>query len=141
LERHLFGWGGHNRDWPVDPETGKLLIGMVDALSLITFSSSGFFGIVTMVVGMLIGPWTVLRTTSKESVKREKVAVAMAVVLSLIVTLFMLDCLVNAMVNPTYIMITGALVGWCRGYKLTKVEGKAIFRESTKEAAGASCLY
>jgi hypothetical protein len=39
--------------------------------------------------------------------------------LSLIVILFMIDSLFNAMINPIYIMCSGALVGWLLNQKDT----------------------
>ena len=38
-----------------------------------------------------------------------------ALVLSLIVTLFVIDSLVNGMINPIYVLVTGALVSYCSG--------------------------
>jgi hypothetical protein len=119
LESPLFGWGGYSRGWPVDPDTGKKLVGMVDSLWVITFSSRGFFGITTLIIGMLIGPWTVLRATANGSIQKEKMPNILAAMLSLIVILFMIDSLFNAMINPIYIMCSGALVGWLLNQKDT----------------------
>ncbi|PLX48485.1 MAG: hypothetical protein C0613_10710 [Desulfobulbaceae bacterium] len=113
LEQPVFGWGGYSRGWPVDPDTGKKTIKMVDSLWIIVFSSKGFFGITTLVAGMLIGPWQVLRSTGRQYGRvREEGLTLQVVLLSFIVILFMIDTLVNAMVNPIYIMISGALVSW-----------------------------
>ena len=110
MGKPLFGWGGYSRGWPIDPETGKKMIRMVDALWIIIFSSKGFFGLVSLMSSILIGPWIVLRSFMKKT-KELDLDFMPQVVLSLIVILFMIDCLVNAMVNPIYIMTSGALVG------------------------------
>jgi hypothetical protein len=111
MESPLFGWGGHSRFWPVDPYTGKRLIRMVDALWIITFGSKGFFGLGSLLMSMLIGPWCVLWATSKKVRMRDN-STAIPVSLSLIVVIFMIDSLFNAMVNPVYILISGGLIGW-----------------------------
>ncbi|MDH3347099.1 MAG: hypothetical protein OEM02_03220 [Desulfobulbaceae bacterium] len=120
LERPFLGWAGYGRGWPVDPDTGRPLIKMIDSLWLITFNTKGFLGLVSLVVAMLIGPWH-LRPTVKSS-KEMGVVTMMPVMLSLIVVLFMIDSLFNAMVNPIYILISGALVGWHLGQKAASIE-------------------
>ena len=113
LNQPLFGWGGYGRGWPVDPDTGNKMIKMVDSLWIIVFSSKGFFGITTLVAGMLIGPWLVLRGIAKRGEKgRDDGPRLEVVMLSLLVILFMIDTLINAMINPVYVLISGALVGW-----------------------------
>lgn len=122
LESPLFGWGGHSRGWPVDLKTEEKLVNMVDSFWIITFSSRGFFGITTWLFGMLVGPWIVLRATSNYMSENKEKPALPAVFLSLVVILFMIDSLVNAMVNPIYIMISGALTGWHLSYVKEKSE-------------------
>ena len=129
LESPLFGWGGYSRGWPVDPDTGKQLIRMVDSLWIITFSSKGFWGIVTLFLYMLIGPWVVLRSTTRDRGGSKEVGgetAMMAVMLSLIVILFMIDTLFNAMVNPVYVMISGALAGWHLASKQEEIDYSSV---------------
>ncbi|ADH86466.1 hypothetical protein [Desulfurivibrio alkaliphilus] len=111
LESPLFGWGGYGRGWPVDPDTGRNVIQMVDAFWTIVFNSRGFFGLISMVVAMLLGPWLVL---CGKALKRgvDVTEIITPVILSMVVILFMLDSLFNAMVNPVYLMTSGALLGW-----------------------------
>jgi len=111
MESPVFGWGGYSRGWPVDPETGRKLISMVDSLWVITFSSKGFWGIFSLFTAMLLGPWCVLRA-KKQEIKSGDIPTLIPVVLSLVVIFFMADSLVNAMVNPAYILTSGALVAW-----------------------------
>ena len=100
------GWGGYGRGWPVDPETGKNLIQMIDALWLITFNTYGLIGISSLVLGLLLGPWMALR-----SFRKEEITNIFPVILSLMMILFLVDCLVNGMVNIVYILVSGSILG------------------------------
>jgi hypothetical protein len=98
LQRPLLGWGGYNRGRPVDLETGKELLVMIDSLWLITLSTKGFVGLIAFVAAMLAGPWVVLRSALAES-QGAAAARSVPVVLSLVVVLFMIDSLFNGMTN------------------------------------------
>ena len=111
LQRPILGWGGYNRGWPVDEETGKMQIGMIDSLWLITFSSRGFIGIFSMFAMMLIGPWLALQAIQQQKYSTDLFQIE-PVLLSLIVILFLIDCLMNGMINPVFILVSGALVCW-----------------------------
>ncbi len=115
LLRPLFGWGGYGRGWPVDPETGQRLIRMVDALWVIFFSSNGALGLISSFFALGIGPWKVLghytpRRLSGQSMANEYYIDAF--VLSLANLFFLLDCLLNGMINPVYILSAGILVSY-----------------------------
>lgn len=113
MDRPLFGWGRASRAWPVDPYTGRLMIAMWDSLWIIFFSLFGYFGLFTWAVGMLIGPWAILRRSDiRVAIQKNEPASMMPVVLSLIVIIFMIDSLFNGMVNPVYILCTGTAVGF-----------------------------
>lgn len=111
VQRFLLGWGGFDRAWPINPETGRKAIEMIDSLWLIAFSTNGLIGLVSLSSGMLLGPWMVLRSLSKQILTVEFSFIG-PLVLSLVVVLFMIDSLMNGMVNPVYILISGALVCW-----------------------------
>lgn len=107
MQRPIFGWGGYDRGRPIDPESGRI-IRTVDSLWLISASKYGYIGLIAMISAMLIGPWKLLR---KKTGGEEKKPTSELVVLSIVVTLFMIDCLLNAMLNPVYIMIAGSILG------------------------------
>lgn len=115
LQRPLLGWGGWDRGWPVDPDSGERLLRTVDSLWVIFFSGNGFVGISSLFCAMLIGPWCVLGKYSNidhlENSKIDSLPVY-HVVLSLIVIFFMIDSLFNGMVNSVYILCAGALVSF-----------------------------
>lgn len=111
LERPLLGWGIIGRGWPRNLETGNETIGMIDALWLIIFNTRGTVGIFSLTAMMLIGPWLALRSQKKEAVDTTFLHMG-PVLLSLVVILFLIDTLVNGMLNPVYILVSGALLGW-----------------------------
>jgi hypothetical protein len=116
MESPLFGWGGYNRGWPVDPITGEVQIKWVDSLWLITFSKNGFFGLVSMLAALLTGPWLIFRSNRK-NMQQHGIPTLISTILGLVIVLFMIDCLVNGMINPIYTMISGSLVGCYLIYK------------------------
>lgn len=109
LERPYFGWGGYSRGWPVNPDTGENMIKMIDATWLITFNTYGFVGLVSLFMALLIGPWYILCFNRYPSPVASNL---IPTVLSLVVILFMIDALFNGMVNPVYILVSGALMSW-----------------------------
>jgi len=114
-ERPLLGWGGYNRGWPVNPETGAQLIQMVDSLWVILFSTFGYLGLISVFLAMGLGPWRALAAylrSRKENRPKGLPFATDAVVLSLIVTFFLIDSLLNAMTTPVYVLCAGALVSY-----------------------------
>jgi len=112
LLRPVFGWGGYGRGWPIDPNTG-MTFQMVDSLWVILFSTYGFTGLVSAFYTLGIGPWRIFsahRHRRGEAMPPQSEHIVDAVILGLILCIFMLDCLMNAMVSPVYILAAGALV-------------------------------
>lgn len=114
LTQPLVGWGNMQRAWPrVDEyEDSKKAVGMIDALWLILVSTRGLVGLGAMTIMMLIGPWRSLSRLRQLHQTPDISTSAIPLVLILIVLLFMIDCLVNGMINPVYILISGSLLGW-----------------------------
>lgn len=115
LERPWFGWGGWGRHYPVDPMSGERLAIVNDSLWIIVFSTNGFFGLASVFGVLGIGPWAALGTrlgSERDGMAAEDRFSLDAVVLSLIVMFHMIDCLFNAMLNPVFILVTGALVSY-----------------------------
>ena len=114
LARPLFGWGYMSRAWPrIDGEDdGNFAIGMIDALWLIVVSTRGFIGLASMAIMMLTGPWRTLSRLKQQHTPLDTPRMATPLVISLVVLLFMVDCLVNGMINPVYILASGALLSW-----------------------------
>jgi len=115
LQQPQFGWGYMSRAWPRlgEDEEGRKAIGMIDALWLIVVSTRGLVGLAAMTAMMLVGPWQALsRLRQKSQHPPDSFPREIPMVLSLVVLLFMIDCLVNGMINPAYILVSGALLGW-----------------------------
>jgi len=106
LERVLFGWGGWQRNRPIDPMTGEL-VEIVDSLWLIIFSTYGAIGLSTLFLSLLSGPWKSLGL--KFSYKGRIVKSVSPIALSIVLIFFMIDSLLNGMVNHIYILSAGAL--------------------------------
>ncbi len=120
-EKIVFGWGGWGRAHLYDA-TGKQIT-TSDSLWIIAFGNQGAFGLIAL-FSSLIFPFTSLflfRCPGSSWSKREK---APAVVLGVIVFLYMVDCLLNAFINPIFILTNGAIAG----YVLKGPEPKRIKR-------------
>ncbi len=110
LIRPIAGWGGYGRAWPVDPYTGEELIPMVDPLWVILFGWYGLLGLSSVFTALGLGPGLAMKYYSRYKFSRRVPIATSVAVISLIVVFFMVDLLVNAMVNPVYILCAGALV-------------------------------
>jgi len=128
LLRPYVGWGGYRRGWPTDPDTGLMLLGMIDALWTMLFSTFGLLGLVSAFASLGIGPWMVM----KEIAARKKggfdyagPVVIDAVVLSLILIIYIFDCLLNAMHNPVYVVCAGALVSYSMNLREERITSRA----------------
>ncbi len=104
-QRKWFGWGGFGRN---RPDLGQYEKSTLDSLWIITFSVYGFVGLISLFAIMLYGPWRVIQHYRKRGFYVES-SMVYPVLLSCIVILFMIDQLLNKMVNPIFILISGAL--------------------------------
>lgn len=107
-QQPLFGWGGWGRnrvtnDWGQDITT-------TDSLWVITFGVNGIVGLASMAAVLLLPSfyWFASRSSTRAWLKRES---APASAIAVLLVLYMFDCLVNAMVNPVYILASGGLSG------------------------------
>ena len=111
LLRPFLGWGGYGRGWPMDPDSGRKMVQMIDSLWLITFSSKGFLGLISLYSMMLVGPFQAVKFV-KHKGKLNEWSTLCPLALALAVVFFMIDMLLNGMINSIYILISGALLGW-----------------------------
>ncbi|PKL39697.1 MAG: hypothetical protein CVV44_05600 [Spirochaetae bacterium HGW-Spirochaetae-1] len=109
LEHPLLGWGWMDFAWPLDPFTGINAVRMIDAYYIIIFGVRGFLGLASLYAVLLSGPWIIMKF---------KNTYIDAMVLSIIVIFFAIDTLINGMINPVYILIAGALIGFSEKLKL-----------------------
>lgn len=107
-QRYLLGWGGWGRALIFD-ENGKQLT-IPDSLWIITFSGNGVVGLASQFTAMLLPVFSLFwsRFPARFWARPE---VGSAAVLGVVIMLYMVDCLVNAMINPLYILATGGIAG------------------------------
>ena len=107
MQKPIFGWGGWGRS-RVKDEWGKPLA-YVDGLWIVTFGRNGFAGITTM-LGMILAPVALFlwrfRTDTWSKPETGHVAA-----LIMLLCLYTVDCLPNAMINPIYMLASGGLIG------------------------------
>lgn len=100
-ERLLLGWGGWGRNRPPDAHT------IVDGLWIGVLGVTGVFGLAAF-LGTILGP-PLLLTYRIAGKYWAHPAIVPAVIGALIVCLWMVDSITNAMYNPIYIVTAGGL--------------------------------
>lgn len=104
-ERALFGWGGFGRN-RVFNEMGEDTT-VTDSLWIIAFGVYGTFGLVSLTAAILLPSVVFLIRYPAKLWKHPSVAPAAALVICII--LYMLDCVLNAMVNPIFMLASGGI--------------------------------
>jgi len=106
LRQPWFGWGGFGRS-RVHDEWGKDLT-VTDGLWIIEFGRHGFAGLLNWMMMMII-PLAML--TRRYSARRlTTVEFGPALALAILVTMYAVDCLVNAMINPVFMLAGGGVI-------------------------------
>lgn len=108
MERPLLGWGGWGRSRVYDEETGEDL-STTDGFWIITLGRWGILGLSSVFALILLPTIRFLILFPPRRWKEPNVAPG--VVLSLIPLLFLVDCTLNAMVNPVYLLFAGGVAG------------------------------
>ena len=103
----FFGWGGYGRSRVYD-ETGKD-ISITDGLWIITYGTNGLYGLVVMVITIQCPLFLFFLRVKPElwTTKTWGNSAVMAVFLGI----FMIDNLLNDMINPVYMLCGGSLIG------------------------------
>jgi hypothetical protein len=107
-EKGLFGWGGFGRSLILKPDGTPQTI--PDSLWIIAFGQNGAVGLVSLFVAMLLPTFSLFWMRYPARLWSNK-KVAPAAAIALITVLYMVDCLVNAMINPIYILAAGGIAG------------------------------
>jgi hypothetical protein len=106
-QKIVFGWGGFGRN-RVFNEYGED-ISITDSLWIITFGVYGTFGLVTLVASILLPVMSFCVRYPARFWSHPNLAPAAA--LAVCVLLYMADCVLNAMVNPIFMLVAGGLAG------------------------------
>lgn len=119
-EKITFGWGGWGRSriydaWGED-------ISVTDSLWIIAFGANGAVGVISLTASLLFPVVRFLQLYRASLWHNPKVAPVAA--LAVLLTLYMVDCVLNAMINPIYILACGGITGFVlKPTKTNKVMG------------------
>jgi len=105
----VFGWGGWGRAQLYDADGEPTSTS--DSLWIVIFGNMGAVGLISL-FGSLIVPFTSLFLSHCPPRSWTKREIAPAAVLGVIVFLYMVDCLLNAFVNPVFVLTNGAITGY-----------------------------
>lgn len=107
-ERPWFGWGGYGRSLVATNDYGGITV--QDSLWVIAFGNHGAVGLVSLYIGMLL-PVLSLYWSRYPARLWFNPQIAPMIVMSLGVLLYMVDCILNALINPLYIFAAGGISG------------------------------
>jgi hypothetical protein len=107
LYKPAFGWGGWGRSRVLDEEGGDISI--TDGMWIIILGENGITGLTLFSLCFMLPVCVFLRRYPVRSWKSPEIAPA--AVLSILLGLYMIDNLLNAMTNPIFTVIAGGLMG------------------------------
>jgi hypothetical protein len=126
LERPLLGWGGWGRNRVRDAQGRDISI--TDGQWVITLGINGIVGL-TALLGTILLPALLLRAKIPKPLLFHP-AMAPAFVMAVVLLLWMIDNLPNAMRNPIFLLMAGGLAG------LNAVRVHRVARFTPRRAAG-----
>jgi len=116
LQRPFLGWGGWGRNRVTDAEGRDVSI--TDGLWVIAFGNNGIVGLVSLFAVLLLPAGMLL---SRRTIRRwDAASFAPAFALAMVVLVYAIDCLHNAMVNPVYTLAMGGLAGFATAAATTR---------------------
>jgi len=107
-ERPALGWGGFNRAFPA-PNASDMRPAVSDSLWIVVFGMNGFLGLASIVLTLLAPIYALARRWRPEDWTRADIAPAGA--LALVMGMYLMDGMVNMMVNPIFMLAGGAITG------------------------------
>ncbi len=116
-QRMIFGWGGFGRS-RVYNDFGQD-VSITDSLWIIVFGSNGVVGLISLTASLLLPVVSFFWLRYPASLWSHP-KVAPATVLAVVLTLYMLDCVLNGMVNPIFALTCGGISGLVLQGKETK---------------------
>jgi hypothetical protein len=128
LEKKTFGWGGWGRSRIYDEEGEDITI--TDGLWIIVFGKNGMLGLAALMSSILFPMVILMKQYNPMELFHPKVIPA--TLLSVLLSLYMVDCLLNAMVNPIFMVAAGGITGIGK----EALDEKAIMKIPTIEILG-----
>jgi hypothetical protein len=107
LKRPLFGWGGWGRNRVFDQYGRDLSV--TDGRWIIDLGAYGFVGMVSYFAALLAPAVLLVRRFSPRRLMSAELAPPLA--LAVVVTLYAIDSIPNAMTNPIFLLAAGAVAG------------------------------
>jgi O-antigen ligase len=139
MEQPVFGWAG----WGLalmcnDVETGRPVIAVPDGLWIIVLGNNGIVGLILWSLVMMVPTLRFMWLYKAGMVHRPGVAPAAA--LAVVLALYMVDSLFNAMLNPIFVVCAGGLSGL--GYCAVKTNGCSapVWREVPRGGTASSVI-
>ncbi len=110
IENKIFGWGGWGRSRVYDEEGQDITI--TDGLWIIVFGKNGMVGLAALMSSILMPIIVVMKLYTPLELFHKKVIPV--TILSVLLGLYMIDSLLNAMVNPIFMVAAGGITGLAR---------------------------
>lgn len=107
LQQPVLGWGGWGRARVYDAEGND--ISVTDGLWIIVFGQYGLLGLAAFAASILLPALKLLRLYPARQWSTP--AVGPAAVLAVLLIIYMIDNLLNAMINPIFMVAAGGLAG------------------------------
>jgi hypothetical protein len=107
LEKKIFGWGGWGRSRVYDEEGQDITI--TDGLWIIVFGKNGMIGLAALMSSILTPVFILMKLYRPHELFHQKVIPV--TMLSVLLGLYMIDSLLNAMVNPIFMVASGGITG------------------------------
>ena len=119
MQGTIFGWGGFGRSRVYD-EKGRDL-SVTDGLWIITLGQNGIYGLILLTITIQLP--TILFTLRFKPEDWKKKGLAAPAVMAIFLVITMVDNLLNAMVNPIYMLFNGGLTGMVLNNALSFADG------------------
>jgi O-antigen ligase len=110
MQRPVFGWGGWGRNLVRQSAApGQTEVVTLDSLWILVLGKHGLVGLASLLLVFLVPVLTLWRRIPPRSWAHPDAVFAWA--LALVLSVYAIDSLVNAMQNPVYLLIAGGLCG------------------------------
>jgi len=114
MQGTIFGWGGYGRSRVYDDKGRDISI--ADGLWIITLGQNGIYGLLTLIIAIQTPALLFIMRIRADNWKNSEWAAP--AVMAVFLAIYMIDNLLNAMINPVYMLFSGGLIGMMMKQKL-----------------------